>query len=223
MQKKLKFNNQELTFDLPTEADQSVFDEIFRDNEYRLIEDKIRQAQNPILDIGAHIGIFAVYAAKLNPQQTIYSFEPAPDNYQKLKEHLKQNHVKTVISKNVAVTDQKGQVTINLNPDSHNHSLYLPGEPFKVSATTLADVIKKTPNQKASVAKIDCEGAEFPIILNSDDETLKKIDTYFIEYHHYQDGNHVDQIASQLKKLGFKTQKFPSRYQSNLGMLLATN
>ena len=50
MIRNIKFKGQDLSFDLPTEADQSVFDEIFRDNEYRDVEDLIVKSKSPILD-----------------------------------------------------------------------------------------------------------------------------------------------------------------------------
>ena len=56
MKRNVKLNGKELTFDLPTEADQSVFDEIYRDKEYRGVEGILQNAK-VILDLGAHIGL----------------------------------------------------------------------------------------------------------------------------------------------------------------------
>ncbi|MBP7670852.1 FkbM family methyltransferase [Candidatus Gracilibacteria bacterium] len=205
-----------LKLQLETIADKSVYDEVFRDHDYGILDDIIKKAQMPILDIGAHIGLFSLYAATLNPQIQIHAFEPDTRNYQKLKDHLKENKIKNVTPKNLALSDQVGECDFYLSEDSHNHSLIpITEAPIqKIHTTTLEKITAK----QSSLAKIDIEGAEFPVILNSTDQTLRQIHNYCIEYH-----ADPEPLIARLQKIGYKTQKFPSRYDKRFGLLLATS
>lgn len=216
----IKFQHKTLKLNLETTADQSVFDEVFRDRDYAILDDIITKAPNDILDLGAHIGLFSLYAATLNPQIQIHSFEPDTRNYQKLKDHLKENKIRTVLTKNLALSDQIGDCDFYLSEDSHNHSLLpIANAPSqKIHTTTIAAVLEKLRNNSATLAKIDIEGAEFPVILNSSDQTLRQIKNYCIEYH-----SEPQPLIARLQKLGYKTQKFPSRYDKRFGLLLATS
>ena len=49
-----------------------------------------------IIDIGAHIGMFAIYTALRFPQVVIHAFEPFPENFERLKQNLDRNGITTV-------------------------------------------------------------------------------------------------------------------------------
>lgn len=225
MIRKTKLNGRELTLELRDEADESVFREIFLDKDYRTVDQIIITAKHPILDIGAHAGLFSLYAATLNPHTTIHAFEPEEKNYQQLKDHLKNNGIKNVQTKRNAVSSKEGEQKLNVSPDSHNHSLLTIDDQTTtqtVTTTTLEKFLAKNNIAKISLAKIDCEGAEFEIILNSPDEVLKKIDNFYIEYHIMTPEMQPQKIIQKLQKLGYKTKISPSSYSKNLGMILAT-
>ena len=84
-ERKVKIFAKELVFDLPGEADESVFDEVFRDREYRMVDSIISKAKT-IFDVGAHIGLFSVYAGVLNPSARIMAFEPSEVNFALMKD-----------------------------------------------------------------------------------------------------------------------------------------
>ena len=56
--KQIKFNHQTININYRDDSDLSVIGEIFVDKMYRSVENIIVNAKNPILDIGAHIGLF---------------------------------------------------------------------------------------------------------------------------------------------------------------------
>lgn len=223
MIKKIKINGRELTVDLREEADESVFREIFLDKDYRIVDQIIVNAKAPILDIGGHIGLFSIYAATLNPHVTIFTFEPEEKNYQHLKNHLKTNNIKNVQTKMLAVSDKEEEGQLFISDDSHNHSLVSgDAKSQKVSMTTLARLIEKNHLERISLAKIDCEGAEYQIILSSPDEVLKKIDNFYIEYHIYKPEMNPQKISQKLQNLGYKVKQSPSSYSKDLGFIFAT-
>ena len=104
--KELKFNQETVQFFYRGDDDMSVIEEFFVDKMYRSTESLIQKTNNPILDIGAHIGCFSVYARKLNSVSPIIAIEPEPNNFELLKENLKINHCKDVITKQVALVSQ---------------------------------------------------------------------------------------------------------------------
>jgi hypothetical protein len=81
---KTKFQGKELFLALDSEADESVYEEIFVDRDYRLLDEYFKKAKL-IVDIGAHIGLFSLYASVMAPAAKIISYEPEESNYAKLK------------------------------------------------------------------------------------------------------------------------------------------
>jgi len=123
MIKEIKFNNRTIKAILNSDADESVFHEIFTERDYQKIEPQIKDARSLIVDIGAHIGLFSLYASALNPNVKILSYEPEEENFKNLKENLKQNRAQNVTAKNLAVAGEEGTTTLYISEDSHNHSL----------------------------------------------------------------------------------------------------
>jgi len=227
----VKFNSKTLKINTRSDADNSVFEEIFIDRDYKNIDDKITNKFDEsqiILDIGAHTGMFSIYAATLNPKAKIYAFEPEEENFQLMKKNIKENRIKNIITKNLALSKTDGEITLMISKDSHNHSLYLDSkdsdtlETKKIRSTSLSRIFTKFRIEEVQLAKIDCEGAEFEILLETEDKILKKIKNFIIEYHQFKAEFDPNKLISRLNKLGFKTQKFPSRYDKRMGMILGS-
>jgi FkbM family methyltransferase len=222
----LTLNKKKITAQIRSEADESVFEEIFIDRDYKLLDSTITKAQTLILDIGAHTGYFAIYASTLNPTTQIISFEPEPSNFKLLKENLKQNRIHNTKAKNLAVAgkeDQQRQLTVS--EDSHNHSLIAeaannPKETITTQTTTLDRILQN--HDKCDLVKMDVEGAEYEILAATQPETFKKIKTLFIEYHEFTPEQNHKTLTQTLEKQGFKTQTQQNHYDKNLGYILAT-
>ena len=63
----------------PRSTDMGLVREIHSENIYQIQRGDIRDG-SVVIDIGAHIGIFSVFAASQAPNVTVYSFEPEPEN-----------------------------------------------------------------------------------------------------------------------------------------------
>ena len=74
--KKIKLRN--------NSTDIHTFTNIWIIEEYLEIENGKNRT---IIDIGAHIGLFSIYALKCNPKEII-AFEPIKENYNLFKEHI---------------------------------------------------------------------------------------------------------------------------------------
>lgn len=206
---------------MPTDADESVFEEVFVDMDYKLLDDVIKGAKNCILDIGAHIGCFSVYSSFLNPDVGIFAFEPELSNFALLKEHLKNNGAKNVKAKNLAVWSGDGAGKLFISEDSHNHSLVKNGGVGEINVNFISLQRALFTFNKCDLVKMDCEGAEFEIFRNTPLDVLKKVSVFYIEYHLYDDGFDKNELVSILQRAGFKTRMTPSFYSTEMGFILA--
>jgi len=223
----LTLNKKPITAQIRSEADESVFEEIFVDRDYKLLDQPITQSKAIILDIGAHTGYFAIYASVLNPTTQILSFEPEPSNFKLLKENLKQNRIHNAKAKNLAVAGTNSPRTLIISEDSHNHSLLTEAvqkpqpQTQTTTQTTTLDLILKA-HDHCDLIKMDVEGAEYEILAATQPETFTKIKTLFIEYHEFTPDQNHQTLIQLLKAQGFKTQSQQNHYDKNLGYILAT-
>ncbi len=140
-----------------------------------------------IIDIGAHRGIFTAYAAN-RTNAKIISIEPNPENYFLLCKLRDENHWQQVHPIQGAVSNNSG--TIKLFQSNHNSrhstigidpvSLEELGVSIDVSAYTLKDILQMV--TKVDLLKMDCEGSEYEILLNSGDQ-LTKVNRISMEIH----------------------------------------
>ena len=231
MAREYKFEKKWLKLNLASDADESVFSEIFLDRDYLIADDFIRRAPRSIVDIGAHIGLFSMYARGLNDQVAIFVYEPEPGNFAALKEHFKVNDIQNVFPKNVAVAATDGQIVLHVHEDSHNHSILKISNPkseidtIDVPAVSMKTIFERDLTRHAidfcDLMKMDCEGAEFEILESMQTDLFKKIGAFYLEYHEYVDGKKKEDLVRIFQKNGFKTKVIPSRYDKRLGFILA--
>src|SRR5206468_5436914 len=74
-------------------GDLTTLFEVFIDEDYKF---NFKNSYINILDIGANVGYFSLYAAKKFPKAMIFAFEPFPDTFQRLNEHIKLNSIDNV-------------------------------------------------------------------------------------------------------------------------------
>jgi FkbM family methyltransferase len=226
--KTTSINGKNIEIIIRSEADDSVFYEIFEKREYGYLEQSIKDAKSPIIDIGAHTGMFSIYASAINPKSAIFAYEPCPKNFEALKENFKINNISNVFPKNLAVSAETGQRVLFLNEDSHNHSL-IPknGEKEqKVFSTDIKSILSKIKllenNEKIDLLKMDAEGIEFEIFENISPNTLNVFKKIYLEFHESESKN-GEIIRKIFEKQNFKTKLIPSKYDSRFGFILAEN
>jgi FkbM family methyltransferase len=165
-----------------------------------------------VVDIGGHIGLFAMYASTRIPNGHVYSYEPSPFNYKRFVEHMEKNNIKNVSVLPCAVTGGHVDTTLYLSQDTGANSIYQkcaheyfqPNPTTKsctVSSTTLSDIIEKVGGY-ISYLKIDCEGAEYDILESITPDEFLKIKQVVLEWHPV-DGKSIQALASLLESNGY--------------------
>ena len=139
-----------------------------------------------VIDIGGHIGSFALYAAsRVGPPGRVFVYEPAPDNNAQLVYNVAQSGFRNVRISSAAIAGSKGDRPFFYdNANTAMHGLYQKrNNAFVVPASTLADVFFQNNIARCHFLKIDCEGAEYEILFNTPRAVLQKIDRIAMEYH----------------------------------------
>jgi FkbM family methyltransferase len=158
------------------------------DDDYRLQEIEFRPA-DVVIDIGANIGIVAIYLAKTHPGIHIVAIEPVPTTFRHLQENINLNAVNNITALNCAVTKDGRDLRMIVNPGhsggstGHLRDLKQPGHyNLTVQSRTLDAIFEEYVPERCRLLKIDCEGAEYEIL--SAARCLDRVDHLGIEIHH---------------------------------------
>jgi FkbM family methyltransferase len=178
-----------------------------------------------IIDIGAGLGDFTVYAARRNPHGRVYAYEPFPESVDLLKHNLALNNVTQVEIQTVAVAGQSGTLTLNVgDAEAVQHSTMLGGaHTIEVAAVTLEQIFATHGLQCCDLLKLDVEGAEYGILLTADASLLKKIKRIVLEYHDNTPAGRHEVLSNFLIERGFGVELRRNPVHDYLGYLYAMN
>ena len=197
--------------------------EIFKLGEYRAVEPLLTASKGLIVDVGAHIGVFTLYARALNPKAEILALEPDPQNRLLWQENLALNDLSQIELLSQALACEAGERALIVADEHINHRLRLKSEntslrikTIPVEALGLADL-----PVEIDVIKLDIEGGEFEILEKTASEFLKRPKTWILEYHDSKGKRH-QQLEEKFKTLGYGVQTFPSKFEKKMGFILAT-
>jgi len=200
---------------------------ILRDD-YQLKKMKFSKG-DVVLDIGAHIGSFSLAIAKQHPDIRILSFEPSPNSYRILRKNITINNYKNIVPFNKAVISKEKKGGIYLDPvNSALNSIYRSkGHYVKVPSISLEKIFRSNNIKNCAFIKMDCEGSEYDIILNTPLNLLRKIKAIVIEYHDPVDFGISNKkytilnLVKHLKNAGFKCNA--NRMKNYQGILVASS
>ena len=169
---------------------------VFFKEDYQDLEVK----DKTIVDIGSGIGDSAVYFMKRGAKRVI-AVEAYPENCYNAKTNIYLNSFSdkvTII--NAALSSVYGQVSIrNEKAPRPTSRTFKANHGKQVRSITLESIIM-TSNDNNLLLKMDCEGCEYDVILNSSCELLRKFRVIFLEFH-----NGSETIIDYLNNCGFST------------------
>lgn len=180
--------------------------EIWHDHDYAPPFIRIRPA-DIIVDIGANVGFFTVYAALLAFQGRVYSFEPFFEAFERLSDNVARNKLKNVSVFPRAVFSHSGSVSLFVsNENSGGHSLVPPSEAteaISVPALTLEQFVRQEQLTRIDLLKLDCEGSEYDILLTAPASVLRVCRSIVMEYHTNRAGHTPRELTAHLEQNGF--------------------
>ena len=197
------------------EQDPAIYREVIEANQYQLSVSRIQNYKNKqknrsVIDIGANIGAFSLLAASMGADQVV-SVEPISATYNRLTSNINRAGFKNVKAFKHLVSDKPGvEHKVSINDNAGANSMYnVSNQNFEVVTTiTLHDILENLTGNDIML-KLDCEGAEYDILLNASDADMSRIDEIMMEIHTdlhpYHKGTAI--IEDRLTQLGFTSIK----------------
>ena len=136
-----------------------------------------------IFDIGANTGKVTARYSKLFPEATIYSFEPFPESFQKLRRRFEGNSLVKPIQ--FAVSNKVGKKKFYVNQDSTTNSLLPTGDDagcwvdpndmksvttIDVPVTTIDNFCKQESIDEIQILKMDIQGGELMALVGASEK-----------------------------------------------------
>ncbi|MFJ4524584.1 FkbM family methyltransferase [Streptomyces sp. NPDC088810] len=207
-----------------------IYQEIFKDNNYE--QPGLPDAPFTI-DVGANIGLFSLYMKQKYPAARIIAFEPAPENYQALRQNLELHQAGDVTVYPYAVGSEAREATFTYYPAMPGNSTLHPEEKVlqkrlmgerlgEQAATDLfqASTITVTVDRLSrflaehhpdvttiDLLKVDVEGAELEVLRGIDDADWAKVQNVLLEVNN-TDGA-LDRVETLLREKGFTVTSEP--------------
>lgn len=164
-----------------------------------------------VIDIGANIGGFCIWAAKMSRDLRVYAYEPSGEAYRMLETNIRLNALsETIKCFNVAVagSPEPRQLFVS-GTEFYFPTLVAPVNPQPDSAqpaacTTLSEIIEENSLEQVDFLKIDVEGGEYDILYRTPHNYFARIREIRMEYHNLdQQEQNVSGLRTFLTAQGY--------------------
>jgi FkbM family methyltransferase len=171
----------------------------------------INNVNKNFIDIGANCGVATIILAKQNPLSTVYSFEPDRNLFNILERNVNSNNLNNVKIFNFAVSKNNikniqlckhpmysgGNTTQSTSESMKNYYNVEIIDSYSVECVSLDNIINNNNITEVELLKIDCEGAEYDILYDSNCLRNNLIKNMVGEFHNLK-YNNVDSNAENL-------------------------
>jgi len=165
-----------------------------------------------IVDLGANIGAFSIYAATTTRNCRLYAYEPMPAYFDLMQRNVQLNGLEGVVECfNLAVAGDSDRRTLfDAGNGFHFPSLVAAAHQSErastnVDCTTIADIIGSNALARIDVLKMDVEGAEYESLYGTPSNCFERIREIRMEYHELDAGRrNVRSLADFLKDRGYR-------------------
>jgi len=180
---------------------------------HKVIRKILEKSQSrTFIDIGAHVGIYTLYAYRLlskkHKEFRVVAVEPNPQSYNVLERKVGRMPYVELIKEAVYVQDGEEKLWLggssSLNPTKHHvEGGFISGETINVKAVRLDSLFRRLGLEKVSLVKIDVEGAEYTILTDPVLD-LSPVENMIVEVHYNYQSKESREIMSALARKGFK-------------------
>jgi FkbM family methyltransferase len=192
-------------FETPNNYTEAILDQF---NNFNYYQDFISESDKVILDVGANVGLFALYVSPIADK--VVCIEPTPSHFNLLTKLTKD--ISKIERINGALSNISGEVDFYTSVSNTTTNSLISrdvNQILTVKSYSLKDLIEITKLDKVDFVKMDIEGGEYIVL---DEETLQyigeNIPKILIEFHDCQHTNHALKYIEMFKNLGFKANHF---------------
>ena len=177
---------------------------IFDQNEYSILSKRRKQGAFTVFDVGANVGLFALYFHASRPDSQIYCFEPSPVARELLTANV--SHLEGITICNYGLYNRETQADMHIHRyNTGQNSIRFTGRHYdnseSVEVKDAGTQFDRMGIDHLDVLKIDTEGCEVDI-LESMGHRLDRVDYVLLEYHCEEDRRHIDQLLSRFHLFG---------------------
>jgi FkbM family methyltransferase len=167
---------------------------LWLDDEYGL--QSIARPIETVLDIGANIGLFSLWARHNFPTARIHAYEPNSNIIEFTRQNLTPIDVSVF---NAGVTDEntKGDLVVKY---SSRYGIAKKTAAGPLQFVSIADAIEKM-GGTVDLIKLDCEGSEWEIMEKCD--AFEHVRFVHMEYHLALRGRTLDELKKKIDDMGF--------------------
>jgi FkbM family methyltransferase len=159
-----------------------------------------------IINIGAHIGVFALIASSAVPRGKVYAIEACKETFNFLRINAALNKANNISIHQIAIADKNGACTLYHDTRHWGHSItkQLSTHLEIVDGLTLEEFLSENEIKRCNFLYLNCEGAEFPILLSASPRALEKVDIILTDCHtHLWVKNTIEDLLLHLRAHGF--------------------
>lgn len=198
----------------PRSSDLFTIYEIYRDRGYLPKLQYTPTDIETVVDFGANIGVFSLWAHHIFAPKKIYAVEMEASNYKQLLANISINALEATIQPvQAAIFNESGSVGIRrMEWLGGFHMLNLDEKLNTVKALSLADFLAMTNIEMIDLLKIDIEGAEKYLLTPENEAVFRdKVRYVFLETHSVNDFR-TEHGVEYFQRLGFEISLAPTPY-----------
>lgn len=174
-----------------------------------------------VIDLGANIGAFSLYAARTATQ--VFAFEPESSNFEQLKKNTELNRALPIHIFKKAGGGKSGDASLSLgqiNKGAASLVFRRSDAQEQVETLTLDHILSLCGLSHVDFLKVDIEGSEYGLLENASIHTLRRISTVVMETHRVK-GKDVRDIITKLENAGFSVHSTYTRLLFGMRILHA--
>lgn len=176
-----------------------------------------------VMDVGAGLGDFAIWAAHHLRPRLVCAFEPHPESFALLTHNLRLNGAQVVRAHAVALgaATTQGGLRRGSEPAQSRLVEASAADAVPIEVWSLAEAFDRCGVDVCDLLKVDIEGGEFALLLDAPPAMLRRIRHLRVEYHDAGDTRDHRVLLRALERAGFEVRCLPSPVHPHLGILVA--
>jgi FkbM family methyltransferase len=185
----------------------------------------VRPSDRLIVDVGANIGLFTIYAQRHAARSRVIAIEPFPDTCERLRKHVAENRISDRVTVlNCALMRESGHGKMDsvgsipsqyrridaaetraLNLEHRGTGALEDAPGIDVEQRTLADVLTLV-DSNVDLLKMNIHGSEYAVLMSTPGQVLKRLRRIAVQYHELPASENMGkpQLFSYLKQNGFR-------------------